>query len=168
VKVSKIAALFRWPGKEYESGSSGDGNSYEISADVLARGRNLYLTICASCHGNDGKGITRFGPPLTNSEWVLGQPERLARILLHGMEGPVEVNERVFAAPDILPAMPAFATTPPEDLAAIMTYIRQEWGHNASPVKPGTVGRIRVLSQGKVKPWTVEELQKEYLILNDD
>jgi hypothetical protein len=56
--------------------------------------------------------------------------------------------------------MPAFASTPAEDLAAVLTYIRQEWGNKASAVKAGTVGRIRVETQGKVAPWTVEELEE--------
>ena len=168
IKVSKVAALFNWPGKESLSGLTQDEVSFDINPEILTRGRSLYLTICAGCHGNDGKGMTRFAPPLANSEWVLGQPERLARILLHGMEGPVEVNGRVYDVPEILPVMPAFATTPPEDLAAIMTYIRQEWGHNVSPVKPATVGQIRVLNQGKVKPWTAEELLEEYSTSNHE
>ena len=74
------------------------------------------------------------------------------------MEGPVHVDGKRYQTPEILPEMPAFATTPAEDLAAIMTYIRQEWGHRASPVEPGLVGRTRVMGQGKVTPWKEEEL----------
>lgn len=161
-KLSKVVALFNWPGKESLDPDESTDSLFDRNPEVIARGRNLYITICASCHGNDGQGMNRFAPPLSNSEWVLGDPERLSKILLHGMEGAVEVNNKIYDAPEILPIMPAFATTPPEDLAAIMTYIRQEWGHNASPVNPGMVGRIRVLSQGKITPWTVEELQEEY------
>ena len=162
-KVAKLSLLFTWPGKPTSVNNLADKITYEIDPQVISRGRNLYLTVCASCHGNDGKGMSRFAPPLFRSEWVLESPERLSRILLHGMEGPVNVNGKNYQTPDILPVMPAFATTPAEDLAAIMTYIRQEWGHNASPVDPGLVGKIRVMSQGKITPWTVEELlEKEH------
>ena len=89
---------------------------------------------------------------------VLGDPEQLTRILLHGMEGPVAVNGKIYDTPDILPVMPAFNSTPERDLAAVMTYIRQEWGHKASAIDPRTVGGIRVKTQGKVTPWSVTEL----------
>ena len=72
----------------------------------------------------------------------------------------MEVNGKVYDKPDILPVMPAFATTPPGELAAVLTYIRQEWGHRASPIDAGTVGRIRVTNQGKVNPWSASELLK--------
>ena len=156
-KLSRAARLFTWPGKSL-SPSEQTLEHFDTDPGLLSRGRNLYLTVCASCHGNDGQGMSRFAPPLLQSEWVLGDEERLSKILLHGIEGALEVNGKLYDSPEILPAMPAFATTPPEDLAAIMTYIRQSWGHNAAPVKPGTVGRIRVLSQGKVTPWTANEL----------
>jgi mono/diheme cytochrome c family protein len=159
-KVSRASMLFTWPGKR-QSPSDETPEHFETDPGLLSRGRNLYLTVCASCHGNDGQGMSRFAPPLLQSEWVLGDEERLSKILLHGIEGALEVNGKLYDSPEILPAMPAFATTPPEDLAAIMTYIRQSWGHNAAPVKPGTVGRIRVFSQGKVTPWTAEELLGE-------
>jgi hypothetical protein len=58
--------------------------------------------------------------------------------------------------------MPSFASTSAEDLAAVMSYIRKEWGHDASPIDAGTVGGIRVSSQGKVTPWRVKELLMEY------
>ena len=157
-KISKVAAIFNWPGKAAVATETNEKVLFDIDPEVLARGRNLYLTLCASCHGNDGGGMSRFAPPLSSSEWVTGNAERLSRILLHGIEGPVEVNGKIYDVPEILPTMPAFATTPPEDLAAIMTYIRQAWGHNASPVNGRTVGGIRIRTQGKVTPWTATEL----------
>ncbi len=159
--ISRVSGLFTWPGKPQSSSKKVTTKHFEIDPSFLSRGRNLYLTVCASCHGNNGEGMQRFAPPLLQSEWVLGDEERLSKILLHGIEGALEVNGKIYDTPEILPAMPAFATTPPEDLAAIMTYIRQSWGHNAAPVKPGTVGNVRVLSQGKVTPWTQEELRNE-------
>ena len=52
-------------------------------------------------------GGTRFAPPLIGSDWVLGNEKRLVLLVLHGMEGPVEVNGKLYDAPDILPVMPA-------------------------------------------------------------
>jgi len=159
--IQRISQLFDWPGK-IETFKASDSVKL-ADPETLATGRNLYLTVCSNCHGSEGKGLPRFGPPLAGSDWVLGNPERLVRILLHGMEGPLEVNGRNYDTPDILPVMPAFANTSANDLAAVMTYIRQEWGNNANEIEPGLVGKIRVQTQGKVTPWTVEEL-RDYTI----
>jgi mono/diheme cytochrome c family protein len=157
-RISRVSTLFTWPGNEVKSDVRVANQDYLVSPKIFAQGRSLYLTICSNCHGIDGKGLPRFAPPLVRSEWVLGDPKRLVLILLHGMEGPIEVNGKKYDAPDILPVMPSFASTSAEDLAAVMTYVRQEWGHDASPIDAGTVGTIRVGSQGKVIPWRVEEL----------
>lgn len=135
-----------------------DTSSETVNPEILALGRQQYLTICAACHGTDGKGLRRFAPPLVDSEWVLGEEERLSLILLQGMEGPIEVNRKKYAEPDILPVMPSFSVIENNDLAAIMTYIRREWGHKASPVSGSTVGRVRFRSQGKITPWKPKEL----------
>lgn len=125
---------------------------------AFIKGRTLYLSACASCHGTDGAGLKRFAPPLVNSEWVLGDEKKLALILLHGLEGPIEVNGIPYDAPDILPVMPAHSTLDDAEIAAILTYIRNTWGHQAGPIERSLVGRTRVTSQGRVIPWTAPEL----------
>ena len=79
-------------------------------------------------------------------------------ILLHGMEGPVNVNGKKYDVPDILPSMPSFATLQDKDIAALVTYIRNSWGHSNQATVPGTATRIRFRTQGKVTPWTASEL----------
>jgi mono/diheme cytochrome c family protein len=105
-----------------------------------------------------GEGMRRFAPPLKNSEWVTGEDYKLAMILLHGMEGPVTVDGKLYDTPDILPSMPSFTTLQNEDIAAIATYIRNSWGNSQSEISPGTIGRIRYRTQGKIQPWTASEL----------
>ena len=158
LKIDRIFSLYNWPGKDSEILPKKEMIIEPVDPEVFSLGRNLYLSICSNCHGNDGKGLARFGPPLAASEWVLGAPERLIRILLHGMEGPVEVNGKIYDKPDILPVMPAFATTPAEEIAAVLTYIRQEWGNQASAIESRTVASTRVTTQGKVNPWKATEL----------
>ncbi len=136
----------------------GDTSTRAIDPAVFALGRQHYLTKCSACHGTDGKGLRRFAPPLVDSEWVLGEEERLSLILLQGMEGAVAVNGKIYEEPDILPVMPSFSVIDNNDLAAIMTYIRGEWGHAASPVSARTVGNVRFRSQGKITPWNPREL----------
>ena len=160
-RVTNLAKGLTWPGKPDEKVASVE--EHELGPEDLkqfASGRQQYLSICAGCHGTDGQGIKRFGPPLVQSEWVLGDPRKLSLILLHGMEGPLEVNGKLYDAPDILPVMPSHSVVDDAHIAAILTYIRNEWGHQAGPVKRGLVGKTRVQSQGKVVPWKAEELQQ--------
>ena len=86
-KINRVSNLFNWPGKIEEMSQEKENIINPVDPAVLSLGRSLYLSICSNCHGNDGKGLPRFGPPLTASEWVLGEPERLIRILLHLRHG---------------------------------------------------------------------------------
>ncbi len=158
-KVQTLTGLFEWPGKPIIRDEK-DTSTIKVNPEQYAYGRKQYLNICAGCHGNDGKGLNRFGPPLRNSEWVLGSEKRLALLLIHGMQGPVTVAGKEYGAPDILPEMPSFSVFDDGKIAAIMTYIRNEWGHKADPVSGRTVAGYRVRGQGKMTPWTAEELME--------
>ncbi|MEQ8882037.1 MAG: cytochrome c, partial [Cyclobacteriaceae bacterium] len=158
-KIQMLTGLFDWPGKPV-SRTENDSLTIKVDPEQYAYGRKQYLNICAGCHGNDGKGLNRFGPPLRNSEWVLGSEKRLALLLIHGMQGPVIVAGKEYDAPDILPEMPSFSVFDDGKIAAIMTYIRNEWGHKADPVSGRTVAGYRVRAQGKMTPWTAEELME--------
>ncbi|MEP3210576.1 MAG: c-type cytochrome [Maribacter sp.] len=129
-----------------------------IDQKVFAAGRQNYINLCASCHGTQGEGMKRFAPPLKQSEWVTGDEKKLAMLLLHGMQGPVEVNGKKYDSPDILPEMPSFSTLQNEEIAAIATYIRNAWGNVEPEVTSRTVGSIRFRTQGKISPWTATEL----------
>ncbi|MEM9016822.1 MAG: c-type cytochrome, partial [Verrucomicrobiota bacterium] len=127
----------------------------------FSRGHSLYASLCSSCHAVDGKGIRPLAPPLVDSEWVVGDPDRLARILLHGLEGPIDVRGRRYAPPDILPAMPPVGMMSDGEIAAVMTYVRRAWGHSAEPVASRDVGRVRGLHYTREHAWTVSELRNE-------
>lgn len=163
-RLTALAALFEWPGHMAAKTSLPKNNPLsEDDQKLFALGRQHYLTTCAGCHGTDGAGLSRFAPPLAASEWVTGDEKRLALIVLHGMEGPVKVNGKVYNTPDILPVMPAHTTMDDGAITAILTYIRNEWGNEAGPVTRRTVGTTRNTSQGRVIPWTAAELDKYIL-----
>jgi len=160
-QLRAMMAMFEWPGHVADTGSiktSHPLNESEQKQFVL--GRQLYLTTCASCHGTDGAGMTRFAPPLIGSDWVLGNEKRLILVLLHGMEGPVQVNGKRYDMPNILPVMPAHSTLDDGSISSILTYIRNEWDNAAGPVSASTVSKTRNTSQGRVAPWTAGELNK--------
>lgn len=163
--VNAIHKIFRWPGYapvETKSASLLD----ERQQQQFAAGRQHYLTSCSGCHGTNGAGLARFGPTLIGSDWVLGDERRLALILLHGMEGPVEVKGKLYDQPEILPVMPSHSILGDGEITAIMTYIRNEWGNAAGPVGRRTVGSTRHTTQGRVMPWTAEELNEHISTLD--
>ena len=160
-QLEGLAALFQWPGSAARDTTRQAG--YTLSdedKEQFALGRKFYLSSCSGCHGNDGGGLNRFAPPLRGSEWVVGDEKRLALIVLHGIEGPLEVAGKRYAQPEILPVMPGHSTLDDGTLAAILTYIRNEWGNQAPAVSRRTVGTVRLTNQGRVLPWTAEELER--------
>lgn len=159
--LANLKNLFTWPGFNPEISTLTLKSTLDDKASKqFALGRQKYLTTCAGCHGTNGRGMDRFGPPMAGSEWVLGDEKRLSLIILHGLEGPIVVQGKKYDAPEILPVMPAHSVMDDADIAAILTYIRNEWGNQASPVTTGTVGSTRHTSQGRVIPWTVKDLDK--------
>jgi glucose/arabinose dehydrogenase/mono/diheme cytochrome c family protein len=168
-RLATLTTLFEWPGHTVDQNRVLPKNSLnDQDQKLFASGRQLYLSTCSGCHGTDGAGMARFAPPLVGSDWVLGDGKRLALILLHGMEGPVDVAGKVYNTPDILPVMPAHSTMDDASITAILMYIRNEWGNQAGPIGRRVVGTTRVTSQGRVVPWTAKELQKYILQTNQE
>ncbi|GAB3736716.1 DUF7133 domain-containing protein [Spirosoma lituiforme] len=158
-RLATLNAMFEWPG-HIASRDNMPKKSLLSDDDqkLFASGRQHYLSTCSGCHGTDGAGLKRFAPPLIGSDWVLGDEKRLSLIILHGIEGPIEVAKKVYNAPEILPVMPAHSTMDDGAITAILMYIRNEWGNNAGPIGKRVVGMTRVTSQGRVVPWTAKEL----------
>jgi len=122
--------------------------------DPVVLGEKLYKSTCVSCHQASGHGLVGQYPPLAGSEWVLGPPHRLKRIPLHGLQGPVKVQGAMFSG-----NMPPFRDRfNDEQLAAVLTYIRQAWGNQASPISPESVAATRKATADRTKPWTADEL----------
>jgi mono/diheme cytochrome c family protein len=120
----------------------------------LERGRSVYDNVCALCHNTDGTGKPNQAPTFVGSEWVTGSSGRLIRIPLHGLVGPIEVNGETWNL-----AMPAMgAALSDEDLAALLTYMRQSWGNKASPITADQVKAVREEVGNRPQPWTAEEL----------
>lgn len=105
-------------------------------------GKQLYAAKCAACHQASGLGISGVFPPLAGAEWVLGSEKVLISILLHGVQGELEVKGNVYKG-----VMPAFGTLADAELAAVLTYIRSEWGNQAAPVTAAAVAAQRVATK---------------------
>ena len=110
---------------------------------------------CGACHQPHGNGQEGLAPPLAGSEWANGSEERIIRIALHGLMGPMTIKGKKW---DLI--MPGLGIFEDEQLAGIVTYVRREWGNSADPVKPETVKAIRALDPDRIDLWTEEELLK--------
>jgi mono/diheme cytochrome c family protein len=159
-KLNGLKRRFSWPGYVPEAVLVSASSLDEKAQIQFADGRKKYLVSCAGCHGSNGKGVQRMAPPLVASDWVLGDERRLALIILHGIEGPIEVGGKKYDAPEILPVMPSHSTMDDASIAAILTYVRNEWGNQAPAITRGLVGGTRHTSQGRVYPWSPAELNK--------
>ena len=131
-------------------------------------GQHLYSTFCAGCHGANGEGVQKIGPPLQNSEWVTGPYEITGRILYKGLEGLVSINGKRYAPPEILPAMPPLFSLKDSQLVSILAYIRNNWGHKGSIPSAKDLRRIRDMTIGRTTPWKEEDLRDLFRQIDND
>ena len=121
---------------------------------LFAKGKEVYSTLCTACHQPNGQGMDGLAPSLIDSEWVLGNPDILPKIVLHGLTGPIQVNGQSWA----LEMPPLGAALSDEQIAGVLTYIRREWEHTASPLSIDLVTKTRAETKDRTKGWTAEEL----------
>ena len=107
---------------------------YQPTGDMLADGKILYAKHCASCHRLDGAGAPGLIPPLGQTDWVTGNKARLIQVLLKGLSEPIEVNGITYEQ-----EMPSYASLTDDELAGILSYIRNSFGNEADAIIPGQV-----------------------------
>jgi mono/diheme cytochrome c family protein len=115
---------------------------------------------CATCHQPDGKGIEPAFPPLADSEWVTGDPERLIKLTLHGLMGPFELNGKKYDG--LVPMTPFGGMLDDAEIAAVLTYVRNSFGNKATAVKPAQVTAVRAATQGRQGFYQASELLQEH------
>lgn len=117
-------------------------------------GEALYAAYCSNCHQADGQGIRGAFPPLTDSAWVQGDEGRLIRLVLRGMQGPIEVSGELYNN-----VMTPHRFLTDAQVAAVLTFVRSSFGNDASPVDPDMVSRIREVTPERGL-WQASELEK--------
>ena len=155
--IAGAAILVLWAGLylgQYSGGFQGDvfneqanykpaGPTGPVDPIVASkkRGHGVFLANCAQCHQADGNGQAGQFPPLTASEWVIGDaPKRLPLILLHGIQGTIHVKGQVYNN-----QMPAWSgVLSDKQIADVLTYIRGELGgNNAGPITEAHMAKAR-------------------------
>ena len=129
-----------------------------LTAPLFAQdGGQLYTLYCSACHAVDGKGATGGTfPPLAESPWVAGDADRIVKIVLKGLTGPVDVLGKTYN----LEMPPQGAALPDDQIAAILTFVRSSWGNKAAPVTTDFVKTTRASVEDRKTPWTAQEILK--------
>ena len=119
----------------------------------VGKGKALYLVSCSACHQPNGRGLEGIAPPLAGTKWPNESEDRLARIVLHGLRGPITVAGKEYNL-----EMPAMGFFDDQEIAAILTYVRAAWGKPFSPVTLEVIGKVRNQTRERSDSWTIEEL----------
>lgn len=107
-------------------------------------GASLYRQYCMSCHQEDGGGVPRMTPPLTGTTYVTGDKKRLITILLNGLNEPIVVQDEEYYNP-----MASFSFLSDQQIAAVLTYIRTQFGNKSTPILAQEVSVVRKQSTTK-------------------
>jgi len=108
------------------------------SADAVKRGKTVYKAYCLSCHQFDGGGVENLNPPLIKTPFVLGNKERFIQIILKGFDKRVEIDGEQYSN-----NMPSLNFLTNQQIADVMTYVRNDFGNKATLVRPAEVQAVR-------------------------
>ncbi len=108
-----------------------------LTRGLAVGGEKVYVTYCRSCHQKDGRGASGRFPPLSGT-WVTGDKAKLIGIVVGGMEGQIEVNGEAYN--DVMPKHQFLSD---EEVANVLTYVRENFGNKASPVTIDEVRDVR-------------------------
>ena len=147
-KVKEVYSTTNLKGKDFEA---------------FNQGKALYSKegFCITCHQADGKGLPGSGfPPLSGTEWVTGSEDRLIKIILKGLMGPIVVEGKNYEG--MVPMTPFEGMLNDQELAAVATYIRNSFGNKASVVSPEKVKEVRAKLKGAKAFYQSKKLLKEH------
>lgn len=112
--------------------------SAEMSmAEKMERGKQVYTQSCLACHQATGAGIPNAFPPLANSDYLNADVHRSIEVVKFGLSGEIEVNGNVYNS-----AMPP-QNISDEDVAAVLTYVYNNWGNNKTEVTREMVKEVK-------------------------
>jgi mono/diheme cytochrome c family protein/glucose/arabinose dehydrogenase len=162
-----LAGKFDFPKPPKSDAQKSYGPTRKLDGEdnrVYGIGKEVYLrdAHCATCHQANGKGMENVYPPLENSNW-LDDEERLIKIALKGLWGPITVSGQAFDPSKGVPPMMGFGgLLNDNELAAVLTYVRQSWGNNHDVISSETVRRVRAATESRVNFYMVDEILKEH------
>jgi mono/diheme cytochrome c family protein len=115
---------------------------------------------CSTCHQPNGKGLDPAFPSLEKSPWVAGSPDRLIKLALYGLMGPLEINGKKYDGQ--VPMTPFGGMLKDDEMAAVLTFVRNSFGNQATAIKPDQVKAVRAANPGRVMFFMTDELLKQH------
>jgi putative membrane-bound dehydrogenase-like protein len=137
--------------------TSDEQKAYDLGKEVFNREAH-----CVTCHQADGKGVENTYPSLVKSEW-LENDDRLIKIVLKGLYGELKFQGKTYGPSKNTPPMIGFGPLAnDEEIAAVISYVRQSFGNDLNFVKPEAVKRIREETKDRNIFYMVEDILKEH------
>jgi mono/diheme cytochrome c family protein len=133
----------------------------EAKAQFLS-GQKIYFREghCVTCHQPNGKGLDPAFPSLEKSQWVTGDTDRLIKLAMYGLMGPLEVNGKKYDGQ--VPMTPFAGMLKDDEMAAVLTFVRNSFGNQAAPVTAAQVKTIRDANPGRVQFFSTTELLQQH------
>ena len=98
----------------------------------------LFAGTCSVCHQSDGAGLPNVFPPLAKSDYLMADKERSIAVVLNGLSGPVTVNGSNYNS-----VMPPMSQLTDDEVANILTYVRNSWGNEGDAISKEDVAKVR-------------------------
>ncbi|SEF12557.1 Cytochrome c, mono-and diheme variants [Burkholderia sp. WP9] len=120
-----------------------------LAAGAAVDGAAVFASRCVACHQATGAGLPGVFPPLAGSDWVAGKETTLIAIVLHGVNGPLTVEGKLFSG-----AMPTFqGQLQDAEVAAVLTHVRSQWGNTGAPITADAVAAVRKDTASRTEPF---------------
>jgi mono/diheme cytochrome c family protein/glucose/arabinose dehydrogenase len=118
-----------------------------VSVDRVTAGLTIFRSTCMACHGADGEGLENIAPPLKGSQYVEGPSDRLAMILLNGLQGPLTIKGQQY---NFNGSMPNFGNNfNDKQIADIIGYLHNSFvAHPPKPISPDKIKELRARPTG--------------------
>jgi nitrite reductase (NO-forming) len=114
--------------------------------EQVEAGFRVFARTCVTCHQPSGRGLPGSFPPLAGSDFLMADETRAIRIVLGGLEGHVVVNGLRFGA-----TMPSHACLSDDEVADVLTFVRNSWGNHATPTTRAAVTARRAEGTATVR-----------------
>lgn len=113
--------------------------SSEATVDTasIGRGENVYKQSCVACHMKDGLGAPPMNPPVAGTSYVKGENKELILVILKGLGGKPVDGKKYH---NVMPSM-EFLTD--EQIADVLTYVKNSFGNNYGSVTAAEVKTLR-------------------------
>ena len=134
-----------------------------IARERFIAGKEIYSRegYCGTCHQMNGEGLSASQfPPLAGTTWVTGNEERLIKLTLNGLMGPMTLLGKDY--PGQVPMTPFGGLLNDEEIASVLTYVRNSFGNEASPITPEQVKAVRDATVDKEGFYSPAELLEQY------